>query len=179
MHADAWSALAAWIGLALLAVAAVIAYLQVREARSLRREQARPFVTVDFVGRSVMIMVVLKNVGPTIARNVRVTFDPPLISSDANPHVKSVASDALEAGLPTLVPGREVRWFFDTMPARIDGDLPLRYTATIEYEGFDDERFSYPQILDLEPLAGALQSEPTITDVVDRLREIRDALKKK
>jgi hypothetical protein len=181
MRADGWTALAAWLTLGVVACAAVVAYFQVREARKLRLDQTRPFVTADFVGRSVMIMLVVKNIGPTLAQNVQVKFDPALTSTDPRSDLAGNAGVSLEqSGISTLVPGRAVRWYLDVMPKRVEQRLPMRFNVTLTYFGPHDLSTPYveTQVLDLAPLASALLEEPELADVVDRLREIRDRLPK-
>src|SRR5437588_12571653 len=68
-----WSALAAWLTVAVYLVIAVFALRQVREARRLREEQARPFVVAEFVP-GFLIKFRVRNVGQTVARNVRISW---------------------------------------------------------------------------------------------------------
>jgi hypothetical protein len=61
-------ALAAVGQLVVLVAAALFARAQVREARELRAEQARPFVVVDFeLDRRPLINLVVANLGKTMA----------------------------------------------------------------------------------------------------------------
>lgn len=50
-----------------LAVAAVVAWRQVREARRLREQQIRPFVVVDFEVDRSLFFLAISNVGTTLA----------------------------------------------------------------------------------------------------------------
>jgi hypothetical protein len=55
-------------------LAARAAFRQVREARTLREEQARPFVVVDFTlnpTTNFFFDIVVKNIGATLASNVK------------------------------------------------------------------------------------------------------------
>ena len=78
-----WSQVAAWAAWATVAIYIVIglfAWRQVREARTLREEQARPFVIVDFEP-GFLVYLTVENLGRTMARDVSIHFDKPLTSS--------------------------------------------------------------------------------------------------
>lgn len=70
-----------FIGLQLLVLtaAAVFGRHQLNEAKDLREAQTRPFVVID-LGSSAHTLfdLVVKNIGPTLARDVRFEFDPPI-----------------------------------------------------------------------------------------------------
>ena len=42
-----WAAIAAWVGLLLLAAAAIVAFFQLRLGQRLREEQAQPYVAIS------------------------------------------------------------------------------------------------------------------------------------
>jgi hypothetical protein len=78
-----WSAVAAWAAWATVGIYVVLglfAWTQVREARKLREEQARPFVIVDFEA-GFLVYLTVENLGRTMARDVRINFDKPLEST--------------------------------------------------------------------------------------------------
>jgi hypothetical protein len=63
--------------LLVLVAAALYARAQVREARELRRDEARPYVVVDLEpDRPPFMNLVVANLGRTMARNVRIETDP-------------------------------------------------------------------------------------------------------
>ena|SRR6266540_1335421 len=69
-------------------VAAWVGFRQVREARTLREEQAQPFIVVDFEPSRAWrnaINLVIENTGKTLAKNVKVTFEPSLESAEKHP----------------------------------------------------------------------------------------------
>lgn len=72
-----WSS-AEWAGATFLVItaAAFIALWQANEARRLRKEQARPFVVIDFEILRTIIRLGIANVGRTLARDVQYSFDP-------------------------------------------------------------------------------------------------------
>src|SRR5262249_58913814 len=78
-----WTAVSAWAACATVGIYIVLglfAWRQVREARKLREEQARPFVMVDF-DPGFLVYLTVENLGRTMARDVSIRFDKPLESS--------------------------------------------------------------------------------------------------
>lgn len=132
---DAWAAGAGWTTAVIAFVASIAAFRQVREARTLREEQAQPYV-VAFMEASQtsqhIIELVVRNFGTTMARNVRMECNPPLqrSSSDGGNSEEVKVFDVL----PVLVPGQEWRIFWDNGITRKDADLPDKYEITIRYE---------------------------------------------
>jgi hypothetical protein len=116
------------------------------------RDQSQPYVVADVrpdTGQGQMFQVVLENRGSTIARNVRVVFDPPLqqagLSTEEEPFT------ALDNGVSYLPPGRAMTWHLGVGHSYFDGDRsepdrkvtvtcegpfgpvePLRYTFSFE-----------------------------------------------
>jgi hypothetical protein len=71
------AALAAWATVLIYIVIGLFAWRQVRKARKLREEQARPFVIVDFEP-GFLVYLTVENLGRTMARDVRIQFGKPL-----------------------------------------------------------------------------------------------------
>ena len=75
-----------------------------------RRDTAQPYVVIDVdvhPAQGQLLQVVARNLGQTMARDVRVRFDPPLpkkLGSENGPFL------ALEQGLSHLPPGRSMSW---------------------------------------------------------------------
>lgn len=139
-----------FIGLQLLvlATAAVYGRRQLIEARELREAQTRPFVVID-LGSSAHTLfdLVVKNIGPTLARDVHFEFDPPIKSTDddLDPNKIKMFRD----GISTLAPGREIRTLFDKGPARHRSDLPDTYEVTVTYADQTGKR-RYVEKIDLD-----------------------------
>ena len=134
--------------LALLVLAAIFGWSQLNEAKELREEQTRPFVVIDLDSTiRPFFDLVVKNIGSTMARDVRVTFDPPARTTE-----KGVNLDRLKAfreGISTLPPGKELRTFFDSGPDRNKSDLPDSYEVTVTYQDQSRKR-SYEETIDLD-----------------------------
>jgi len=161
------------------ALAAVYARKQVAEARITREEQAQPFVLVDFqpsrVG-SIFMDLVIKNTGATLARNVRVMFDPPLRASvhETAPSRDVALSAMLTRGIPTLPPGVEHRSLFERMPTLHDReDLPRQYEAVVTFNDSRQREYTLRYELDLEIYFGrASLRERGVHDIAEELHSI-------
>ncbi|WP_147312445.1 hypothetical protein [Thermomonospora umbrina] len=104
------------------------------------REQAEPYVVVDIRPAdlvSSIFILVIENIGPTVARNVRITFDPPLERcAESHPNMFKIRDSLpMQQGIPAMPPGRRIEWFFDSTQTRLQSDLPTAYEATVEAEG--------------------------------------------
>lgn len=108
---------------------------QVTLDANIRKEQASPQVSVDIKpdesGFAMKLLV--ENLGPTVARNVRIKFEPPLTSVTYPDRFKDLK--ILTDGIPALPPGRQIRWLFDTGPAIFNNNVPKQYRVTIDSEG--------------------------------------------
>jgi hypothetical protein len=177
-----WSALAAAVTTLVAVVAAAFAFLQVRQARLLREEQAQPFVVVDFEPSPVwsnIINLVIQNSGKTVAKDVLVVFDPPLVSSQPQEGYELAKSVLLTSGIPTMPPGKRIATMFDVSHERKDSFLPMTYTATVHFSDWRNkpqEPLTY--VLDLNFLYGLTQvTEYGMHDAAKALREMRDTIK--
>jgi hypothetical protein len=142
-----------WAGLTfiVLVVALLIAWRQVAEARRLREDQARPFVIIDFHAWHTIIELRITNIGTTLARDVRFDFDPALASThDATSSRGSLIDLHLfKNGIPALPPGKEITFFFDQYPPRIDQGLPMTYQVRASYTDPAGKAYAETTVLDL------------------------------
>jgi hypothetical protein len=179
---------ASGVGTLLVAiVATVIARRQLRQARELREEEAAPFIVVDVVpGRAAshLLDLVIENVGKTMAKDVTITFDPP-IESATDMHGFELAEWApIKTGITTLVPGRRLTALFDNSVDRYKSDLPRQYTVTVHCcdsrgRKQPEQRFT----MDLAPLYGAMNASlrdmHQLVGEVEKLRKPLETLAKK
>ncbi len=132
LTAEDWTAIGTGVTAAVAVLAAGFAALQVREVRRTREDQTRPFVIVDIQpgpAWSNLLDLVVENIGSTAARDVQISFDPPLRQSKDDGY--PIAESALiREGIRMLPPGRRIRVFFDASHHRIKTDLPMRYDVT-------------------------------------------------
>jgi len=161
-----------------LTVTLIAVWRQVREARRLREDQHRPFVSVDLdVGWLLYLSV--RNVGHTMAHNVRLRIEPPLTSTRPRPWSWE-ESTLLIDGIPSLAPGRQYRWYLDPTEERLGSDLPMRYDVYLDYE--DNRRRPVARnehiVLDLNAFLGQEYPEKGLPDVVREIRKVGTELGK-
>lgn len=133
-----------------VAGAALVGWNQLSEAKKARKEQQRPFVIVDVFGsRANLFRLEIKNIGKTIARDVRVTFDPALESSLDGPQGRVRNVPILAQGIPSLAPGKRHTFILDKASARRQAGLPDTYQVRVEYESYDGTPYDEPQVVDL------------------------------
>jgi hypothetical protein len=113
--------------LTVLAAAAIFAWRQVGEARRLGEQQARPFVIVDFDVEDFLFFIEVTNLGATLARDVRVSIDPPLGSAINTTDERMTQLKIFTEGIPTLAPGKKIRTLFDSAIERKpdEGKYPI------------------------------------------------------
>jgi hypothetical protein len=173
-----WSAIAAWAGLLLVAVAALVAFFQLRLGQRLRAEQAQPYVVIYAEHNEAhphCIELSVKNFGATAARDITITIDPPLQRS-AGGEIEDVKGPNQ---IRTLVPGQEWRTFWDTTIHREELSMPSRYTATIKFSDSRGRKLG-PYTFDLD--WGQMMDRGWIEtygihQLAEAVRETRDLLK--
>lgn len=168
-------------------VAALFGYSQLRDARAVRRDQARPYVIVDFGFRGSLILIEVKNIGATPAWNVQIDVDPPFASSQHGRAEKLMGAPTFAEGTSMLAPGRTMQFFLDTSINLFrDKDLPRRYSLTT---GYDDTssgnkrrkvvRYEDPPfILDIDQYAQTLSPAKGVGDIAHELDELKKTVRK-
>lgn len=134
--------------LVVLTAAAIFARRQLVEAKELREAQTRPFVVIDLDSSVPTVFdLVVKNIGPTLARDVRFRFSPPIRSTDddLDPNKIKMFRD----GISTLAPDKEMRALFESGPARHESELPDTYKVTVAYTDQTGKR-NYSEKIDLD-----------------------------
>jgi hypothetical protein len=175
-----WAAVAAWAACATVGIYVVLglfAWRQVREARKLREEQARPFVIVDFEP-GFLVYLTVENLGRTLARDVSIHFDKPLTSTLRGPRELDV-SPVFREPIPSLPPGKKIRVLFDQFTARTNAELPMEYDVKVRYRGPTGKKWlndSYR--LDLGMYLGSALPQKGIPELVTGVEKILEEIKK-
>jgi hypothetical protein len=126
------AAAAAFASALILLGAVLVARRQLRKARRLREAQFRPFVVVDlFVKQPPLVYLTITNVGPVQAKNVRVRFTPPIVSSMDDRGTPVSELQIFREGIAYLAPGKEHRTLWDTVLGRWEQDDASRMTERI------------------------------------------------
>jgi len=175
---DQYAAGAAWASFFVLSLTLGVVSFQLREAQRLRQEQSRPWVVVDYEFESLLVYLAIENVGETVARNVRITFDQALDSTlPGDREIDEVKF--FSEPIPNLPPGKKFRVLFDVFTDRASSDLPMSYTAKIEYETNDGKRL-YPDtyILDLDMYTATPLPRKDIHDLVKEVEKLRKEVHK-
>jgi hypothetical protein len=150
---------------------------QLALAERVHREQNEPYVVVDIgpdqPGSSLLVLSI-HNIGPTMARNVRIHVTPALESTHEKltPRLVSAVSQVI----PMLPPNRRLVYAFDS-PQRWGSDLPMRYDFTVDAIGPYDAVETLTCTVDLEVLAGHLVGERPLKRMERHLGEIESRLK--
>lgn len=111
---------------------------QTRLQREITNEAAQPYVWADIqpdTKQGKILDLVIGNTGPTVATDVKVTFDAPLTMSDFAAHRSEPMLRALEDGLRSLAPGRVIRWTLGAAPELLSEDTPQLIRITVEATG--------------------------------------------
>jgi hypothetical protein len=177
---EQWQAVGTMLTAFIALAAAVFAWQQVRHARKLREEQAQPYVVVDFeTSRNILMNLVIRNTGLTVAHDVKLTFDPPLVSTFDDTRKPPFAESLFMVnGIPTMPPGRTWTALFERGPDRFEReDLPRAYNVTVTYRDSHGRKYSLPYRLDLDIFFGIRNvGIHDIHDVSQDLRKIRETM---
>ncbi len=152
----------------------------VDEMRATRDEESRPYVLL-FAERnavtSLFFDITLRNFGRTAARDVRLSFDPPLQASRPDSIERCTF---LNEGVSLLPPGSNFRTFFDSSMDYFKEDRPLRYTVHLRY--WDVKKaVSYDEtiVLNLDQFRGMTWiGEKNLGTVAKELEKTNEHLKK-
>lgn len=132
---------------------AKISEMTLHEMKETRDEEYAPYVVIYFDYSKQVMELVIKNIGKTIAKNVRLQFDPNLINSQ-----EEKFDSLINEKIDSIPPGYEIRSFFDLSHSYFQKkSSPLKYTVKIIYFGNKPEKeilSSY--ILDLTHLESLL-----------------------
>lgn len=175
-----WEAFGTMVTAGVAIVAGIFAGVQVRQAKKLREEQAQPYVVVDFEAQAnILIALIVRNTGLTVAYDVKLTFDPPLESTlDRDPPISE--TKFITEGIPTMPPGRTWSALLDRGPDRYaNTDLPRTYDVTVTFLDSHDRTYSLPYRLDLDIFFGIRNLRRyDIHEAAEALREMRKTLER-
>lgn len=144
-----------------------------------RDQQIAPYVVVFFDHQtdSPIFDLVIKNTGRTAARDVEVTFEPPLQTSLKNYDIEQLAF--IHQVIPTLPPEYEIRASVDVIDNALKSvTLPKQYRVKVTYSGgIKAEKREADYILDLNIFNGILETHTrSLTDLTKAVEEISDKL---
>lgn len=157
-------------------ILAILTLQMVREMKQSREEDRRPYVYVDFVFDTSVILIMVKNSGRSGAKNIKFSFSPALVSSK-NEKISEI--NMFKEGIKFLPPEREIKTWFDMGPSFYKSDLPKTYNVEIEYQNaITDKKYRESFVLDFNTRLGiATITRHTLHDLVEELRKINSTLK--
>lgn len=146
-------------------------------------ERSRPMVVAelrDALRADAIQYLVIKNLGPSVARKVRVLFDPPLSEmDDSESRLAAFIQRRYSKPIPALVPGQELDniWFSgrpDAAKGWVNSEpLPDTFTVRIRYHGVRRRR--YEERFDLD--VGLIRQRTYATSSKDPEEQMKVVIK--
>jgi hypothetical protein len=159
-----------------------LAYKQLRAAFELERNRTRPMVSLDLVVEHYFVHVSLRNLGQTIAQNIKITVQPDIRSLYGG-KFEGVYLDPseegdepvpfLQEGVISLAPGREIKGELGYIERFRQHYGAKPFEGTISYCGYDGSKYAERVVLDLGAHRGLGHIERyEIHDVAEALRKL-------
>jgi hypothetical protein len=150
-------------------ITGAVAIISLRALRQDSRDRTRPVVVADLLpvvlSRTVSELVI-ENVGPSVAKKVRVTFEPP-ITEDVGTGTAFLVRRYSHI-IPTMGPGRRLTntyaiWVGDGSDNLLE-NVPKDVVVRISYQDAHGRNYSDDYELSLRTLRNQTSSEPSNTD---------------
>lgn len=177
MHTEQWSLVVAFLALIAAGWASVATWGQLDVARRVHREQNEPYVIVNIeptAPGSFLMAVVIQNIGPTMARNVKIAVSPPLQSSLGDEFSTQIAT-AVARTIPMIPPGRRITYAFDT-PKRFGSGLPMVFDFTVTSDGPAGEVEPLVYTVDMGVMTEELVGERPTKKLEERVEKVAKGL---
>jgi hypothetical protein len=149
---------------------------QTKQQKQAAMDASQPTVWVDIRGdgQDQALLLLLGNSGPSIAHNVKVTFDPaPPSTLDIKPIL-----EILKQGIASLAPGRTMQWALGAAHNASDWDAHKAYRVRIEAEGPFGTIEPLEYVISVDDLNGSRAAPPgNLHAVAAELREMTKATK--
>ena len=150
---------------------------QTKQQKQAAKDAAQPMVWVDVRGddgQGQALVLLVGNSGPSIARNVKVTFDPaPPSTLDTKPIL-----EILKQGIASLPPGRTMQWALGAAHNTSDWDPHKAYRVRIEAEGPFGAIEPLEYVISVDDLHGSRAAPPgNLHAVAYELHEMTKATK--
>lgn len=167
---------------ALIAYSEYLGHKKEIEAQSAQREkdyilQTRPYVTLHLVFERGVVLLEVKNIGHTPARNIKLTVDPKLEKltgkhDRAHEHIHHALGKPLTFMAPeqrlifALCTGKEAAIVYKEKPD--DSSFP----ATVKYENMDQQSFTESYNLDIGDYIDTVQEVDPIRNISKSIKSI-------
>ena len=149
----------------------------VNEMREARDSETAPYVVVYFdVPENRQLYLIIKNTGKSMAKNIKINFDPPIQTLHPELLTRVISSE----GIPSLAPNCEIQTVIDSFRTYKETG-PMTYKIQVTYYGgIDEKQRSASYIADLTIHRGIVTSNeniPTIGDIVQELKRLNGSHK--
>jgi len=150
---------------------------QTKQQKQAAKDAAQPMLWVDIRGddgQGQALVLLLGNCGPSVARNVKVVFDPaPPATLDNKPIL-----EILKQGIASVPPSRTMQWALGAAYNTDDWDAHKAYRVRIEAEGPFGAIEPLEYVISVDDLHGLRAAPPGNLDAVAaELREMTKATK--
>jgi hypothetical protein len=150
---------------------------QTKQQKQAAKDAVQPMLWVDIRGddgQGQALVLLLGNSGPSIARDVKVVFDPaPPSTVDIKPIL-----EILKKGIASLPPGRTMQWALGAPHNAVDWDAHNAYRVRIEAEGPFGAIESLEYVISVDDLDGSRAAPPgNLHAVAAELHEMTKATK--
>lgn len=186
LSADDWTVAVAVVAAAVAIWQACIARRSATQqldlAERIHREQNEPYVIVDIQPdhSSGAVLLVVENIGPTVARNVRISCDPPLASGwapeEGQPDLTRALQDTL-ARTTMLLPRRRLTFLLDDRERFQNTELPRVYTFTVNADGPAGPVETLEYTVDLDAMVWVLLEARPTKQLEEKLAKIERAVR--
>ena len=150
---------------------------QTKQQKQAAKDATQPMLWVDIRGDDgpgQALVLLLGNSGPSIARNLKVIFDP---APPATLEIKPVL-EILKQGIASLAPGRTMQWALGAAHNSSDWDAHEAYRVRIEAEGPFGLIEPLEYVISVDDLHGSRAAPPgNLHAVAVELREMTKATK--
>lgn len=122
--------------------------------------------------------LVIRNIGRTPARDIRVNFDERL-ETTLNKRRDLNEAAAFSRPISMLAPDRAIRIRFDSVPQRLEKQLPLVYGVDVSYQDERGHVYADPTFtLDLSTYEDAAVNPKGLSELVGEVEKIRQEIAK-
>ncbi|ADZ09367.1 hypothetical protein Metbo_1122 [Methanobacterium lacus] len=154
---------------------AKVSQLTLQEMKETRDQEIAPYVVAYFEFENRIINLIVENVGKGLAKDVKIKFDPKLISSIGH-DINEIAF--IKEGIGSMPPKYKIKTFFDSTIGYYGiKNFPNKYNAKITYYGgLEESKRTTEHILDIGAYFNVLSSEEKgFNEVVKELEKISKA----
>jgi len=144
------------------------------EMRDERDQETAPYVIAYFEVKNHAIYLYIKNIGKTVARNIKLEFEPKLQTTLMEDYISN--TNLIKNGIKSIAPGQEIKTLLDTAPRYLNSSLPMSYAVKIGYcGGLLNKIRESEQILDISVLSGLIPGDEN--GIPELVKEIKDLSK--